>query len=382
MSNNFSRNSQKISDIFNKFNDETLIIDNTYQRRKVWGLKDNVRLIETIILGLVIPEIFLWDCETDPSTGKTLTHIVDGQQRINAIIEFISNKYKLQENFLIDREIKKFYANKSFSDLSDIIKTKVWTYHLSIVQLNSEFTKNQVRDMFYRLNLTDYSLNDQEKRNSLDSAFGKVSEKLANHEIWADYRIFSPNDIRRMADVEYCSNIILLCREGIIDQTRPDKLNQIYSDFVDKYDDAEKDMHKIQQAISVINQLKSDEMITFAKKKVQLYTLFSIAFDFIDNKTEITESVKLLFNQFVRSYNAFKNEYEFNFTEPKQNRANEMIKKYKLASSEGVNKLNNRMIRFEVLKKILTEVEGIKIDHLKYIEEKFNAESEKEKFDN
>lgn len=376
MPNNFSRNSLKVNDVYERFNKETLIVDNTYQRRKVWGIKDNVRLIETIILELVIPEIFLWDCETDPNTGKTLTHIVDGQQRINAILEFISDKYKLQDKFLIDEEIKKLYSNKAFTELPDFIKKKIWTYELSIVQLNSDFTIEQVRNMFYRLNLTDYSLNEQEKRNSLDSVFGTVSEELANIEFWTDYKVFSPRDIRRMADVEYCSNILLLCREGIIDQTKPDKLNQIYTDFVDEYKDAEKDKSKINQAMSVIDQLKSDDILSFANKKVQMYTLFCIAFDFIDNKTEINESVKLLFNQFVRSYNAFKNEYEFTFDNSKQSRAYEMIKKYKLASSEGVNKLSNRMIRFEVLKKILTNAEDISVQDLKCIEEKFASASD------
>ena len=37
----------------------------------------------------------------------------------------------------------------------------------------------------------------------------------------------------------------------------------------------------------------------------------------------------------------------------------EYLKKYKLASSEGVNKLSNRMIRFEVLKKILLQFDSI-----------------------
>ena len=43
-------------------------------------------------------------------------------------------------------------------------------------------------------------------------------------------------------------------------------------------------------------------------------------------------------------------------------RAIEYLKKYKLASSEGVNKIGNRMIRFEVLKKVLLQTDGIETD--------------------
>lgn len=50
----------KITQIYNGFKDEELVVDKTYQRKKVWGDKDNIRLIETILLDLVIPEIFMW----------------------------------------------------------------------------------------------------------------------------------------------------------------------------------------------------------------------------------------------------------------------------------------------------------------------------------
>lgn len=184
MANKFSRNTMKITQIYNGFKDEELVVDKTYQRKKVWGDRDNIRLIETILLDLVIPEIFMWDYDTDPNTGKTITHIVDGQQRINAIFEYIAGKYKLQKKHLIDEEIKKKYADKFFYELDDDTKKAIWSYEMSIVNLDKHFSKDEVRNMFYRLNLTDYSLNEQEKRKSWDSEFGKVSEELANETFW------------------------------------------------------------------------------------------------------------------------------------------------------------------------------------------------------
>lgn len=368
MPNNFSRNSIKINDIYTKFNDEVWIVDKTYQRRKVWGIKDNIRLIETILLELVIPEIFIWDCETDPSTGKTITHIVDGQQRINAIFEFIQNKFKLQKRYLLSDEIKNEYDNFSFSDLPDEIKKKIWTYEMSVVNLNSSFTKEEIKNMFYRLNLTDYSLNEQEKRNSLDSEFGKAAEILADSDFWFEHKIFSPKDIRRMGDVEYCSNILLLCREGIVDQTKQGTLDTIYEEFVDEYNDKNKDLDKVYTAMKFINNLISSEAESFLSKKIQMFTLFSLAFYFIDTAILLTDEMKQLFKQFVKTYNAFKNEYDFSLSTDEERNAFEMIKKYKLASSEGVNKISNRMIRYEILKKILTKEITIGIDTLVSIE--------------
>ena len=123
------------------------------------------------------------------------------------------------------------YADKLFSELDDESKKTIWSYEMSIVNLDKNFSMDEVRNMFYRLNLTDYSLNEQEKRKSLASAFGQKAEELANEEFWQNYKIFSPTDIRRMKDVEYSSSIILLAREGIVDQTKSDRLDQIYKDY-------------------------------------------------------------------------------------------------------------------------------------------------------
>lgn len=378
MPNTFSRNALKINDIFTKFRNEEWVVDPSYQRRKVWGIKDNVRLIETILLDLVIPEIFVWDCETNPNTGVTITHIVDGQQRVNAIFDFISDKYKLQSKFLLNERIKEACGDQTFSQLDDAVKKKIWTYEISVVNLANSFVIEDIHNMFYRLNLTDYSLNDQEKRNSLDSEFGRVAEELANCDFWANYKVFSPKDIRRMGDVEYCSSILVLCREGIVDQTKQDKLNEVYKDYAEEYKDADVDIQKVKDAMEMLSSLVSEETLSFASKKIQMYTLFSLAFDFIDSQIQINEDIKNLFVQFVKAYDAFSNEFDLEFETEGEKKSFELIKKYKLASSEGVNKLVNRMIRFEVLKKVLLQIEKISIEDLKTVETIYIQKKEEE----
>ena len=170
---NFLRNTMTVKAIYDAFRDDRLIIDNSYQRRKVWMLKDKVRLIETILLSLIIPEIFLWDFDTDPDTGATITHIVDGQQRINAIIDFIAGEYKLTKKYLLDEEIRDNYGDMEFKMLPQEVRKQIWSYNLSMVNIDKRCTKQDITNLFYRLNLTNYSLNEQEKRNSLDSEFGK-----------------------------------------------------------------------------------------------------------------------------------------------------------------------------------------------------------------
>lgn len=80
--------------------------------------------------------------------------------------------------------------------------------------------------MFYRLNLTNYTLNQQEKRNSKDSVFGDKSEALSILDFWEKTRVFSSSDAKRMKDVEYCCYIYILANEGIVDQTSNIKQNK------------------------------------------------------------------------------------------------------------------------------------------------------------
>ena len=363
----------KITTIYNSFKDGTFVVDRSYQRKTVWGLKDNIRLVETILLNLIIPEIFLWDFDTDPNNGATITHIVDGQQRINAIFDFIAGKYKLQKKYLIDKTIQEKYGDKYFEDLDNDTKKTIWSYEMSIIYLDKDFSIEEIRKMFYRLNLTDYNLNEQEKRNSLNSRFGKVSEKLANEEFWTIYKVFSPRDIRRMYDVEYCSSILLLAREGIIDQTRNERFDQIYKEFCEEYEDAEIDIEKVHNVMELIKEITQGETNGFVNKKIQMYTLFSVMLDFEESKINISDEIIQLFKTFIQCYIMFKNEYDLAGECAEEQKIIEYLKKYKLASSEGVNKLGNRMIRFEVLKKILLKTDNITMQDLQKIKE--NMES-------
>lgn len=62
-----------------------------------------------------------------------------------------------------------------------------------------------------------------------------------------------------------------------------------------------------------------------------------------------TDTIKKKIEKFIMSYNLFRNEYEMSFEDERLTMLYESIKKYKLASSEGVNKFQNRMIRYEQL---------------------------------
>jgi hypothetical protein len=336
-----------IKKIYDWFDKKELIIDKSYQRRCIWLPRDKVRLIETILLGLIIPEIYLWDAETNPDNGITITHIVDGQQRINAIVDFICNNLKLSKEFFIDDVAKQNYGDKLFKDLPDEIRTEIWNYCLPIVQIKN-IEISDIKTMFYRLNLTNYSLNDQEKRHSNSwGKFVELSKEISEHTIWEDYKLFNFGDIKRMKDEEFCSTLVLLAIKGIINQTNQEPLNNAYTDYAEDYPDYETDKYRIFKWIDTIKLFINSSNLSFVRKRTQLYTVFCLMDYIVRNNIEININLITRFNTFVDVYDKFENNSEATSSTSVEEEA---IKRYKLASSEGVNKIRNRKVRYEILK--------------------------------
>lgn len=120
----FKDNTKTITEINRLLKDGILDVDHSYQRRAIWTESDKVRLIETILLNYVVPSVYWWQSDIDPDTGQAKIDIVDGQQRITAISEFLNGQLKLKKEYLLDETCKEKYDNKLFSDLDDHDKEK------------------------------------------------------------------------------------------------------------------------------------------------------------------------------------------------------------------------------------------------------------------
>ncbi|HCU0732081.1 TPA: DUF262 domain-containing protein, partial [Enterococcus faecalis] len=247
----FDENTKTISEINQLLRKDELIVDHSYQRRKIWTNSDKIRLIETILLNYVVPSVYFWQSDIVPDTGESKVHIVDGQQRITAISDFVSGRLKLQSCFLLDERSKVKYDNKYFSELEDEDKTKIWNYKISVIEIDKSAQEQDVINMFNRLNLTEYTLNAQEKRHSNKGKFHEFATELSNNNFWDIVGIFNATDIKRMGDVTYCANIIILAKRGIVDQANINKpINEAYEKYKEVYPELEDDKKLIEMAIN------------------------------------------------------------------------------------------------------------------------------------
>src|ERR1700675_3266609 len=155
-----------------------------YQRRLVRDTEKKSLFIESLLMNIPVPPVFLY--ETDLSRYE----VMDGQQRLNAILEFYENNLKLQ-----GLETWSALNGYTYSKCPPRIQRGLDRRRISATVLLAENREKSThvdsirREVFERLNTGGLSLNPQELRNSLYSGdFNDLIIELAGYrlfdEVW------------------------------------------------------------------------------------------------------------------------------------------------------------------------------------------------------
>lgn len=328
-----------------------LTVDNSFQRNYVWLEKHQVKLIETILMGFPIPEIYLWQKETDAATGETKLSIIDGQQRLGAILDYINDEFALSSTNLDTENVKSDFTGKKFSELKDDLKSAIWKFKLSIRFVNDSVTRADVVTMFLRLNSTNMTLNPQELRNAeFEGLFIKSAAEISENKFWEEHSIFNVQDLRRMNDIQFISSILMFFRLGIGEDTTQSNFNKVYDLYNKEYKEKEEDQKLFYSILSETKKMINGEkeIEKFLKKKTHLYSLFLVIYYFMQKQGGVQQKQVEQFKTFVQSYNddaIMKKSFDAN--------TQKEILEYKTLSSTGTQGKTNRMRRHEILQKIL-----------------------------
>ena len=157
-----------------KYND-SIILKPDYQREYRSSIEDESSLIESILLGIPIPPIFL---ASNKIFNIQILNVVDGQHRLKAFYRFVNNKFKLK-----GLTLRKDLENKSFVELEIDIKQKILSYKLASYVFRGFPGKNFELEIFNRYNKGTKPLTQQEIRNavynsSLNEYVGQFLKKL------------------------------------------------------------------------------------------------------------------------------------------------------------------------------------------------------------
>ncbi len=133
-----------------------LIIDPDFQRGNVWAKKQGAELVESILMGIPIPVMYLFEMRDGSK------QVVDGRQRIAAILDFLNDKLILR-----DLKILPEYNNFKFSDLDAKMQGIFEDSQMYFYIIQPPTPERVKYDIFDRVNRGGTRLTNQEMRNAL-----------------------------------------------------------------------------------------------------------------------------------------------------------------------------------------------------------------------
>ncbi|GAB3449049.1 DUF262 domain-containing protein [Actinophytocola sediminis] len=214
-----------------------LTLQPEYQRKAVWPDRAKVSLMETILLGYPIPEIYL-SYETSPDGDQTAS-VVDGQQRLTALLEFLDNKFSLEG--LEDKALREQFEGKLFKELPDDVRQEFFQYRFPIRRL-SNLADEFVRAVFARVNRVNMVLTEQELRNALlPGPFNEFLKDCASHSLSVNSGVFSGERRKRGGDLEFYAEVFGTCIFGLANKKAElnERYDEMSADFEDYRDRAE-----------------------------------------------------------------------------------------------------------------------------------------------
>lgn len=196
-----------------------------FQRNLVWSPKQKSYLVDTILRGYPIPELYIQEFTDAEGNDKYI--VVDGQQRLRSCFEFIADEFE------IDGSDSPDFADMTFSNLEADLKKEFYGYSF-VVRVLPEMADTELRAMFQRLNRNVVALNRQELRHATFwGEFISSVEKIADDDRWTQIRLFTPNDVRRMLDIEYISELAIGYLHGL--QNKKESLDDWYKSYEKEY---------------------------------------------------------------------------------------------------------------------------------------------------
>ncbi|WP_294313319.1 DUF262 domain-containing protein [uncultured Chryseobacterium sp.] len=237
-----------------------------FQRNPVWVTKQKSYLIDTILNAFPIPEIYMQ--ETVDENGSPKYIIVDGQQRTRAFLEY------LEGGFCIDAKESPELGDLYFDDLSSDQKRDFFKYNF-VIRILPDIRDEELREIFQRLNKNVVSLNKQELRQATYwGDFIKIMNKISDKEYWNKIDVFTPNDVRRMLDVEYISELAIYYLHGF--QNKKDNLDKFYELYEESFDEKDHLTDVFDTVVGEINKILPTIAETRWRKKSDFYSLFGI----------------------------------------------------------------------------------------------------------
>lgn len=343
------RNTLPISDLYNQMKSGELTINRSYQRSQgLWPNNSRSYFIDTVLNEFPFPKVVLRQT-VDLKTKKSKREIIDGQQRLTTIRDYINNKFKLTS-------VSKKYSGKYFEDLDEDVQATLLSYEVSIDNIITATTE-EILEVFRRINSYTLPLNTSEKRHAtFQGEFKWFISDLT--EIITPFfevnEVLTLRDISRMMDADLITECCQIRIEGVQNRSAK-KLETLYK-VNDEEFERKTELEDI--ILSSFNFIKDNFSQVFEECSIQSYLFYSLMGAVIFNKYSFpTEDNQLAdlesTNAFCNDVNNANDELIRLFTEANQKVENGNYPEFVKASVATTHSQKNRLTRIEHIIRII-----------------------------
>lgn len=240
-----------------------------FQRREVWKTPARSYFIDSLIRGIPIPPIFIRVAQS-ADRKKLVREVIDGQQRLRAVLDFKAGKYSLSKGL-------ENYSGKRYDALPQTVQDAIDTFSF-VTSVFKNISDSDILEIFARLNTYAVALNAQELRNGrYFGEFKRCAQSLAfwHVQFWREYGIFGEASIARMLEVELTSELLIAFING--QQDKKTSIDKFYLEYDEQFDDRIKMEKRFEGVVDQIttalgSTLKESE---FSRPPL-FYTLFCV----------------------------------------------------------------------------------------------------------
>ncbi|SHF60178.1 DUF262 domain-containing protein [Chryseobacterium sp. OV279] len=326
-----------IETLIKKLDKNVIKLDPEYQRRHRWDNKTSSRLIESLILNIPIPTIYIsQDVDVDVETdGEEFRYsVIDGQQRLTAIKNYLKNKFVLEGLESLNELNGCFYK-----DLPPFLTRRLEERSIKCLRIDSTIDSQVKLDIFERLNSGSVKLEAQELRNAVYSGhFNNLIKDLSKNQNFRELLQISNdtpdnnNKVKKMEDVEVALRFFALTNNryirfkktkekgfsSFLDETMEEFNNLSQLEIEEKREEFEKTMAFINKNYgkAIFSKYKIEEgnaqLVLQSKFNIAVYDAFAIAIhDALSEGIDISnkkEELKKLFRD-KEFYNSISGSY-------------------------------------------------------------------------
>lgn len=330
------------ADIIRLIENKELIIQPKFQRRRTsWPLTAKTGLIDSVINNFPIPPIYVRELINEKKERQR--EIIDGQQRISTILEFIKNGWKLSRN-LSDGE----FIGYLFNELPFELQQQILDYELAFLNIRGA-EDSDIISIFSRINSYSLPLNKQEKRNAIYSGqFKSLIYDISSryYTFWTNNKIFTNAQIARMHEAELTSELLTIMISGLKGFSAK-KVEDVYKNFEENFADKE----KYEKAFNVImsyvgNCYEDDDVRKQFGKKSAFFSLFLAVCDKVYS-LDGGMSFKALSIDLELTKKNLK-DFAIQYSKP------DFDKDIKLLFNQGTGETSNRIKRHEIISKLIS----------------------------